>query len=101
MSFVSFLDFIPTITSIVLKHYTEGPPKKSWNLKSHLAVAMIKDDSSRLSKVPIEKAQKAMDDAFKNKLLPNTTIKGVILDEEYRQKSKTYLEKILKQYDDV
>ncbi|CAG8796053.1 24594_t:CDS:2, partial [Racocetra persica] len=97
---MSFFSSIPTIFSTVLKHYTEGPPKKSWDLKFHLIMAMIKNNI-RLQKRSIEQTQKEFADQFKITLPPNITIKDVILDEEYRQKSKTYLEKILKQYDDV
>ncbi|CAG8830854.1 6534_t:CDS:1, partial [Racocetra persica] len=104
MSFFSFLESIPTISSTVLKHFTEGPPKKSWNLKFHLAVSMTKRGFNCANK-PIEQYQKEFDKAFSKIFMvqtpPNLTIKDVILDEEYRQKSKTHLEKILKQYDDV
>ncbi|CAG8565788.1 14413_t:CDS:2 [Cetraspora pellucida] len=100
MSFFSFFEHIPTISSTVLKHYTEGPPKKSWDLKFHLAIALIKGND-RFSKTPIEQSQKEFEKHFALKTPPNITIKGVILDDEYRQKSKTYLEKILKPYDDV
>ncbi|CAG8832988.1 31947_t:CDS:2 [Gigaspora margarita] len=100
MSFFSFLGFIPTISSTVFKHYTEGPPKKSWDLKFHLTIATIKG-SDLFSKIPIEQAQEQFDKYNMVKTPPNITIKDVILDEEYRQKSQTYLEKILKQYDDV
>ncbi|CAG8612732.1 35036_t:CDS:2, partial [Racocetra persica] len=93
-------EYIPTIFSTVLKHYTKGPPKKSWGLKFHLTVAVTKRDN-KLSKKPIERTQKEIDDYLKPKIPSNITIKNVILDEEYRQKSKTHLEKILKQYDDV
>ncbi|CAG8479981.1 23037_t:CDS:2 [Cetraspora pellucida] len=100
MSFFSLLEYIPSISSIVLKHYTKGPPKKSWDLKLHLAIAMIKGDN-RMSKLSIEQTQKEFEKYFMFKAPPHITIKEVILDEEYRQKSKAHLEKILKPYDDV
>ncbi|CAG8825051.1 5499_t:CDS:1, partial [Racocetra persica] len=100
MSFFSFFESISTISSTVLKHFTEGPPKKSWDLKFHLTMAMIIKGNDRLSKTPIEQIQKEYG-KHTVKIPPNITIKDVILDEEYRQKSKTHLEKILKQYDDV
>ncbi|CAG8646926.1 19680_t:CDS:2, partial [Racocetra persica] len=100
MSFLSFLEYIPTISSTLFKHFIEGPPKKSWDLKFHLAIAMIKGNN-RFSKMPIEQIRKELDKHFIGKTPPNITLKDVILDEEYRQKSKTHLEKILKQYDDV
>ncbi|CAG8483509.1 2726_t:CDS:2 [Cetraspora pellucida] len=99
MSFFSFLESIPSISSVVLKYYTEGPPKKSWDLRFHLAIAMIKDGLA--SKLSIEQIQEGFDTYFKFKTYPNITIKDVILDDEYRQKSKAHLEKILKQYVDV
>ncbi|CAG8742737.1 12043_t:CDS:2, partial [Cetraspora pellucida] len=76
------------------------PPKKSWDLRLHLAIALIKGNT-RFSKIPIEQSQKEFEKSFTIKTPPNITTKDVILDDEYRQKSKTYLEKILKQYDDV
>ncbi|CAG8768042.1 21572_t:CDS:2, partial [Racocetra persica] len=97
---MSFFSSIPTIFSTVLKHYTEGPPKKSWDLKFHLTLAVVKSDN-QFSKKPIEQSRKEMEDYLKPEIPSNITIKDVILDEEYRQKSKTHLEKILKQYDDV
>ncbi|CAG8824478.1 2428_t:CDS:1, partial [Racocetra persica] len=99
MSFFSFLETIPTISSTVLKHFTGGSPKKSWGIRFHLAVAMIKADD-RFAKMPIEQFQKEFDKIFMVKTPSNITINYVILEEEYRQKSKTHLEKILKKYDD-
>ncbi|CAG8704831.1 33626_t:CDS:2, partial [Racocetra persica] len=100
MSFFSFLESIPTISSTVFKHFTEGPPKKSWDLRFHLTIAMI-NANIRFSKTPIEQSQKEFNESFMGKPPPNIILKDVILDEEYRQKSKTHLEKILKHYDDV
>ncbi|CAG8594043.1 17102_t:CDS:2 [Cetraspora pellucida] len=97
---MSFFSSIPTIFSTALEHYTKGPPRKSWDLKFHLLIAMIQHNMS-LPLKSIEQAQKEFEKQFEAKIPPNLTIKEVLLDEEYRQKSKTHLEKILKQYDDV
>ncbi|CAG8845433.1 2223_t:CDS:1, partial [Racocetra persica] len=64
MSFLySFLETIPTISSTVLNHFTEGPPKKSWDLKFHLAVSMVKSDIT-FGKKSIEQYQKDFDNFF-------------------------------------
>ncbi|CAG8794685.1 1913_t:CDS:2, partial [Racocetra persica] len=88
------------IPTTVLKHYIEGPPIKSWDLKFHLAVSLFKSDG-RLWKLPIEQAQKELFDSTKIKAPFNIVIKDVILDERYRRKSIIHLEKVLKQYEDV
>ncbi|CAG8764951.1 38818_t:CDS:2, partial [Gigaspora margarita] len=90
---------IPALSSAVFKYYTEGPPKKSWDLKFHLSIALIKTNQ-RFLKLPFEQLQKVAD-KFIIKVPSNITVKDVILDEEYRRKSITHLEKLLKQYEDV
>ncbi|CAG8765556.1 7569_t:CDS:2 [Gigaspora margarita] len=85
----------------LLKHYTEGPPGKSWDLKYHLTVAAMKNDDSIFT-LPIEESQKKYDEYVGQFNVPsNIVIKEVILDERYRQKSRPYLEKVLEQYEDV
>ncbi|KAF0393710.1 alpha/beta-hydrolase [Gigaspora margarita] len=97
MSFSSLVTIIP---STVLKHYIEGPPIKSWDLKFHLAVKLLKSDG-RLWKLPIVQAQKELIEFTKIKAPSNIIIQKVILDERYRRKSIIHLEKGLKQYEDV
>ncbi|CAG8470126.1 97_t:CDS:2 [Dentiscutata heterogama] len=79
----------------VFKHFTEGPPVKSWSLKFHLAVAMIKYNIN----IWILPNEKQIEEPVKTP--PNIIIKEVILDEQYRQKSILHLEKVLKKYEDV
>ncbi|CAG8721797.1 4231_t:CDS:2, partial [Gigaspora rosea] len=77
------------------------PPGKSWDLKFHLTVAAMKNDDS-IFKLPIEESQKKYGEYVGQINDPsNVVIKEVILDERYRQKSRTHLEKVLKQYEDV
>ncbi|CAG8560766.1 14070_t:CDS:2, partial [Gigaspora rosea] len=90
---------IPALSSAVFKYYTEGPPKRSWDLKFHLTLALIKTNY-RFMKLPVEQVQKIAD-KFTIKVPSNIIVKDVILDEEYKRKSITHLEKILKQYEDV
>ncbi|CAG8485381.1 13152_t:CDS:2 [Gigaspora rosea] len=85
------------IFTTVLKHFTEGPPVKSWDLKFHLAVAMIKNNDS-IWDLPTEGLQNR---SYEFKVPSNIIIKEVTLNERYRQKSKLHLEKGLKQYEDV
>ncbi|CAG8771343.1 11172_t:CDS:1, partial [Dentiscutata heterogama] len=56
MAFFLLLPLIPIISSTVFKHYTEGPPKKSWDLKFHLSVTLLKN--TRILKLPIEQIRK-------------------------------------------
>ncbi|KAF0432756.1 alpha/beta-hydrolase [Gigaspora margarita] len=92
---------LPLLFTTLLKHYTEGPPGKSWDLKFHLTVAAMKNDDS-IFKLPIEESQKKYGEYVGQVNDPsNIVIKEVILDERYRQKSRTHLEKVLKQYEDV
>ncbi|CAG8769322.1 11537_t:CDS:2 [Dentiscutata erythropus] len=79
----------------VFKHFTEGPPVKSWSLKFHLGVAMIKYNPN-IWNLPNETRK-----VEPMKAPPNIIVKEVILDEQYRQKSISHLEKVLKKYEDV
>ncbi|CAG8832616.1 10912_t:CDS:2, partial [Gigaspora margarita] len=97
--FFFLLPVIPALSSALFKYYTEGPPKKSWDLKFHLAIALFRTNS-RFMKLSIEQVQKTFDKVI-IKVPFNITVKDVILDEEYRRKSITHLEKILKRYEDV
>ncbi|RIB18323.1 Alpha/Beta hydrolase protein [Gigaspora rosea] len=97
--FFFLLPVIPALSSAVFKYYTEGPPKRSWDLKFHLTLALIKTNY-RFMKLPVEQVQKIAD-KFTIKVPSNIIVKDVILDEEYKRKSITHLEKILKQYEDV
>ncbi|KAF0511808.1 alpha/beta-hydrolase [Gigaspora margarita] len=99
LDFFFLLPVIPVLSSALFKYYTEGPPKKSWDLKFHLAIALIRTNY-RFMKLPVEQLQKAADKLI-IKVPSNITVKDVILDEEYRRKSITHLEKNLKQYEDV
>ncbi|CAG8547933.1 15158_t:CDS:2 [Gigaspora rosea] len=89
--------FLSSLFTTVLKHFIEGPPVKSWDLKFHLAASMIKNNSSFWN-LPIEEVQIQ---SFEFKVPSNIIIKEVTLNELYRQKSKSHLEKVLKQYEDV
>ncbi|CAG8760409.1 14956_t:CDS:2, partial [Gigaspora margarita] len=89
------------LLTTILKHYTEGPPGKSWDLKFHLSVAALKNNDG-MQKLPIEEARKQFDQYIGQIKSPsNVVVKEVVLDERYRQKSRIYLEKGLKQYEDV
>ncbi|CAG8714463.1 15819_t:CDS:1, partial [Dentiscutata heterogama] len=71
MAFFLLLPLIPTISSTIFKHYIEGPPKKSWDLKFHLAVTLLKNNT-RFSKLPIEQLRKESVN-FIIKVPPNIT----------------------------
>ncbi|CAG8765240.1 3583_t:CDS:2, partial [Gigaspora rosea] len=73
------------------------PPVKSWNLMFHLVVSYVKNTTSFTS-LPVPEAEIQ---SFDFKVPSNIIIKEVTLNEQYRQKSKSHLEKILKQYEDV
>ncbi|CAG8753053.1 14463_t:CDS:2 [Cetraspora pellucida] len=97
---MSFSSLVTVIPSTILKHYIEGPPIKSWDLKFHLAVSLFKS-GGRLWKMPIEQTQKELSKSTKIKTPSNIVIKDVILDERYRRKSVIHLEKILNHYEDL
>src|SRR5689334_13347947 len=97
---MSFSSLVTVIPSTILKHYIEGPPIKSWDLKFHLAVSLFKS-GGRLWKLPIEQTQKELLEPTKIKAPSNIVIKDVILDERYRRKGILHLEKVLKQYEDL
>ncbi|GBC07312.1 hypothetical protein RclHR1_07390006 [Rhizophagus clarus] len=85
--------------STTIKHYLNGPPRSSWNLKYHLNWAIIKSMLENTKEVTIEQMQKGS-------FLPRSAPAGVLINEfkidnKYRHEAQVHLDKILKPYEHV
>ncbi|CAB4493966.1 alpha/beta-hydrolase [Rhizophagus irregularis] len=92
-----FLNYSSLLISTTIKHYLNGPPRSSWDLKNHLTFA--KFSSSSNSTKTIEQLQTVNS-------VPVPAKTGVIINElkinnEYRNEAQVHLDKILKPYEHV
>ncbi|GBB83153.1 hypothetical protein RclHR1_00010035 [Rhizophagus clarus] len=86
-------------TYITIKHYLNGPPRPSWDLKFHLTWAMLKSALESSHTTTIEQAQK-------NFSLFGLTPADEVINEfkiknEYRYEAQAHIDKILKPYEHV
>jgi hypothetical protein len=89
----------PLLISTTIKHYLNGPPKPSWDLKFHLIVTMIKSFLVDYNGLTIEHVQKA---SFRPVPVPaGTMVNEFKIDNKYRYEAQVHLEKILKPYEHV
>jgi acetyl esterase/lipase len=86
--------------STVLRHYLNGPPKPSWDLKFHLIWATIKLKVENDSALTIEQVQR---DSFRP-VIPapaDVKINEFMINNKYRHEAQVYLDKILKPYEHI
>ncbi|PKY26333.1 alpha/beta-hydrolase [Rhizophagus irregularis] len=91
-----FLKYSSLIISTTIKHYLNGPPRPSWDLKSHLSFAkfaFLADNTKTIEQ-------------FQSISLPSPAKAGVIINEfkinnDYRNEAQVHLDKILKPYEHV
>ncbi|PKY59204.1 hypothetical protein RhiirA4_550298, partial [Rhizophagus irregularis] len=89
-----FLKYSSLIISTTIKHYLNGPPRPSWDLKSHLSFAkfaFLADNTKTIEQ-------------FQSISLPGPAKPGVIINEfkinnDYRNEAQVHLDKILKPYE--
>ncbi|GBB98163.1 hypothetical protein RclHR1_03150026 [Rhizophagus clarus] len=89
----------PLLISTTIKHYLNGPPKPSWDLKFHLVITMLKSMLQDTGYQTIEQMQ-----SISARPLPVPA--GIMINEfkinnKYRYEAQVYLEKILKPYEHV
>ncbi|RGB25700.1 Alpha/Beta hydrolase protein [Rhizophagus diaphanus] len=89
----------PLLISTTIKHYLNGPPKPSWNLKNHLAMIMIKSMLEDTESQTIEEMQIAS--ARHVPVLAGMMANEIKINNKYRYEAQAHLEKILKPYEHV
>uniref|UniRef100_U9UGM3 Alpha/beta hydrolase fold-3 domain-containing protein n=1 Tax=Rhizophagus irregularis (strain DAOM 181602 / DAOM 197198 / MUCL 43194) TaxID=747089 RepID=U9UGM3_RHIID len=89
----------PLLISTTIKHYLDGPPKPSWDLKFHLAVILVRSLFKDSSTLTIEQVQRAS--CYSIPVLAGVTINEFKINNKYRYEAQVHLEKILKPYEHV
>jgi hypothetical protein len=89
----------PLLISTTIKHYRNGPPHPSWDLKFHLVNVMIESMIVGANNLTIEQIQASS-------MLPVSIPAGMMINEskidnKYRYEAQVHLEKILKPYEHV
>jgi hypothetical protein len=95
---IDYVNFSPLSISTTIKHYLNGPPRPSWDLKFHLTWAMIKSMFTNTS-ATIEQLQ---EDSFRpSPIKADVMINEFKINNKYRYEAQVHLEKILKPYEHV
>ncbi|CAB4415409.1 unnamed protein product [Rhizophagus irregularis] len=89
----------PLLISTTIKHYLNGPPKPSWNLKNHLAMIMLKSMLESTESQTIEEMQ--IGSARPVPVLAGMMANEIKINNKYRYEAQAHLEKILKPYEHV
>ena len=90
---------IPLLFSTTIKHYIDGPPQPSWNLKYHLTTALIRSSFGGKN-LTIEQMQSGS--VIGSASVPaDIMINETNIDNKYRHEAQVHLEKILKPYEHV
>uniref|UniRef100_U9U8Y6 Alpha/beta hydrolase fold-3 domain-containing protein n=1 Tax=Rhizophagus irregularis (strain DAOM 181602 / DAOM 197198 / MUCL 43194) TaxID=747089 RepID=U9U8Y6_RHIID len=89
----------PLLISTTIKHYLNGPPKPSWNLKNHLAMIMLKSILENTESQTIEEMQ--IGSARPVPVLAGMMANEIKINNKYRYEAQAHLEKILKPYEHV
>jgi hypothetical protein len=98
---IDVIRFSPLYISTTVKHYLNGPPRPSWDLKFHLIWAMLKSSLSNngTNAKTIEQMQR---DSFRLDPVPaGMMINELEINNKYRYEAQVHLEKILKPYEHV
>jgi len=88
----------PILISTTIKHYLNGPPQPSWNLKFHLILKVLQSFSTNTS-LTVEQLQE-----LTSRPMPvpaGITISESKIDNKYRHEAQIYLDRILKPYEHV
>jgi acetyl esterase/lipase len=88
------------LISTTFNHYLNGPPRPSWDLKYHLAWAMLKLMFRNVRATTIEQMQR---DSFRiHTTVPaDVVINEFKINDKYRCEAQVHLENILKPYEHV
>ncbi|PKK72849.1 alpha/beta-hydrolase [Rhizophagus irregularis] len=95
------IKFSPLLISTSIKHYLNGPPRPSWDLKFHLTWALYKSIFSYTS-MGAKTIEQMQEDTFR----PTPVQAGAMINEfkinnKYRHEAQVHLEKIFKPYEHV
>jgi acetyl esterase/lipase len=96
-----FIKFSPLFISTTIKHYLNGSPRPSWDLKSHLTWALYKSLFSYTS-ISAKTTEQMQKETFRSAPVPaDVMINEFKIDNKYRYEAQVHLEKILKPYEHV
>jgi hypothetical protein len=98
---IEFLKYTPLLISTTIKHYLNGPPRPSWDLKFHLFWAKFASLYESAITKTVEQMQR---DSFNFRPAPvqaDVMINEFKINNKYRYEAQVYLDKILKPYDHV
>ncbi|CAB4420739.1 unnamed protein product [Rhizophagus irregularis] len=96
---VEFLKQLLLLISITIKHYLNGPPRPSWNLRGHIFWA--KFASLFVGYKTIEEMQRASFNFRPAPVQAGVAINEFKIDNKYKNEAKVHLDKILKPYEHV
>ncbi|CAB4420736.1 unnamed protein product [Rhizophagus irregularis] len=94
-----FLKYSPLLISTTIKHYLNGPPRPSWNLKCHIFWA--KYISLLKSSKTIEQKQRASFSFRPAPVQDGVMINEFKIDNKYRNEAQVHLNIILKPFEHV
>jgi acetyl esterase/lipase len=98
---IDYIKFSPIVISTTIKHYLNGPPRPSWDLKYHLTWAIFRSHFS-----PTVSNAKTIEQMQQESFRPSPLPAGVMINEfkinnKHRYEAQVHLEKILKPYEHV
>jgi hypothetical protein len=91
----------PLFISITIKHYLNGPPRPSWDLKYHLTWALYKSLFSHTNMGAKTTEQMQKETSRSAPVPADVMINEFNIDNKYRYEAQVHLDKILKPYEHV
>ncbi|CAB4492081.1 unnamed protein product [Rhizophagus irregularis] len=96
---VDFLKSSPLLISTTIKHYFNGPPRPSWDLKFHINWSKLISLLESANTKTIEQMQQ--DGSNPAPVQADVMINEFKIDNKYRREAQVHLDKILKPYEHV
>ncbi|CAB4394945.1 unnamed protein product [Rhizophagus irregularis] len=96
-----FIKFSPLLISTTIKHYLNGPPRPSWDLKCHVTWAVIRSIFS-VSKSNAKTTEQMQEESFRSApAQAGVMINEFKINNQHGYEAQVHLEKILKPYEHV
>ncbi|PKB95809.1 alpha/beta-hydrolase [Rhizophagus irregularis] len=96
-----FIKFSPLLISTTIKHYLNGPPRPSWDLKCHVTWAVIRSIFS-VSKSNAKTTEQMQEESFRSApAQAGVMINEFKINNQHGYEAQIHLEKILKPYEHV
>ncbi|KAI8995033.1 Alpha/Beta hydrolase protein [Pilobolus umbonatus] len=90
---------MPIIASTVYRHFTKGPPLKSWNLSTDITINIIRDFLDRCRKITVEEIQR-MSSSKKLPIPSNIHRRKFTVPYSYRERAGNHIAKLFCQSDE-